>query len=238
MNNSSNIIAIVPAAGIGSRMKSQTPKQYLKIGSMTILEHTLHKLLSHPRISQIIVAIHAQDHFFATLPIATHPAINVVHGGSTRADSVLAGLNILSDEQWALVHDAARPCVDHNDISRLINTVFETQQGAILATRISDTVKRAYQTNDNVIESSEDRTYLWGAATPQLFKVGELKSCLKHALNNHISITDEASAIEYAGGHPRLVECRRDNIKITHPEDLALATFYLTNQRQKGNICE
>ncbi|WP_294826388.1 2-C-methyl-D-erythritol 4-phosphate cytidylyltransferase [uncultured Gilliamella sp.] len=238
MNNSSNIIAIVPAAGIGSRMKSQTPKQYLKIGSMTILEHTLHKLLSHPRISQIIVAIHAQDHFFATLPIATHPAINVVHGGLTRADSVLAGLNILNDEQWALVHDAARPCVDHNDISRLINTVFETQQGAILATRISDTVKRAYQTNDNVIESSEDRTYLWGAATPQLFKVGELKSCLKQALNNHISITDEASAIEYAGGHPRLVECRRDNIKITHPEDLALATFYLTNQMQKGDICE
>lgn len=238
MNNSSNIIAIVPAAGIGSRMKSQTPKQYLKIGSMTILEHTLHKLLSHPRISQIIVAINAQDHFFATLPIATHPAINVVHGGLTRADSVLAGLNILNDEQWALVHDAARPCVDHNDISRLINTVFETQQGAILATRISDTVKRAYQTNDNVIESSEDRTYLWGAATPQLFKVGELKSCLKQALNNHISITDEASAIEYAGGHPRLVECRRDNIKITHPEDLALATFYLTNQMQKGDICE
>lgn len=238
MNNSSNIIAIVPAAGIGSRMKSQTPKQYLKIGSMTILEHTLHKLLSHPRISQIIVAIHAQDHFFATLPIATHPAINVVHGGLTRADSVLAGLNILNDEQWALVHDAARPCVDHNDISRLINTVFETQQGAILATRISDTVKRAYQTNDNVIESSEDRTYLWGAATPQLFKVGELKSCLKQALSNHISITDEASAIEYAGGHPRLVECRRDNIKITHPEDLALATFYLTNQMQKGDICE
>lgn len=238
MNNSSNIIAIVPAAGIGSRMKSQTPKQYLKIGSMTILEHTLHKLLSHPRISQIIVAIHAQDNFFATLPIATHPAINVVHGGLTRADSVLAGLNILNDEQWALVHDAARPCVDHNDISRLINTVFETQQGAILATRISDTVKRAYQTNDNVIESSEDRTYLWGAATPQLFKVGELKSCLKQALNNHISITDEASAIEYAGGHPRLVECRRDNIKITHPEDLALASFYLTNQMQKGDICE
>ncbi|WP_081299164.1 2-C-methyl-D-erythritol 4-phosphate cytidylyltransferase [Gilliamella sp. wkB308] len=238
MNNTSNIIAIVPAAGIGSRMNSQTPKQYLKIGSMTILEHTLQKLLSHPRIGKIIVAIHAQDHLFATLPIATHPQIHVVKGGSTRADSVLAGLRVLNDEQWALVHDAARPCVDHNDINRLINTVVETQQGAILATRISDTVKRAYQTNDNVIESSEDRTYLWGAATPQLFKVGELKSCLQIALNNHVPITDEASAIEYAGGHPLLVECRRDNIKITHPEDLALASFYLTNQMQKGDICE
>ncbi len=157
-----------------------------------------------------------------------HDKIKVTIGGETRAESVLAGLHLLNDNQWALVHDAARPCVCHDDITQLIDIVLNAQQGGILATRVSDTIKRAYQNNDNIIECSEDRNYLWAAATPQLFKANELKSCLQQALDNHMTITDEASAIEYCGGHPLLVECRRDNIKITRPEDLALATFYLT----------
>lgn len=229
MNNTSKIIAIVPAAGIGFRMNSQIPKQYLKIGPMTILEHTLNKLLTHPKIDKVVVVISAKDNLFNKLPIATHNKISTVFGGETRADSVLAGLNLLDDDDWALVHDAARPCVDQNDITRLIETVMNLQLGGILATRISDTIKRAYRNNDAIIEQSEDRAFLWGAATPQLFKAGELKSCLLQALSHHITITDEASAIEYCGGHPLLVECRRDNIKITRPEDIALATFYLTN---------
>ncbi|WP_370516479.1 MULTISPECIES: 2-C-methyl-D-erythritol 4-phosphate cytidylyltransferase [unclassified Gilliamella] len=230
VNNLNDIIAIVPAAGIGSRMNSQIPKQYLKIGAKTILEHTLYKLLTHPQITQVIVVISPEDHLFSTFSIALHDKIKITLGGKTRADSVLAGLQLLNDKQWALVHDAARPCVDHDDITRLIETVTNKKQGGILATRISDTVKRAYQDNDTVIDYSEDRTYLWGAATPQLFNAGELKTCLQHALNDRIAITDEASAVEYCGGHPLLVECRRDNIKITRPEDLALATFYLTKQ--------
>ncbi|OCG18211.1 2-C-methyl-D-erythritol 4-phosphate cytidylyltransferase [Gilliamella sp. Fer1-1] len=230
MNNLNNIIAIVPAAGIGCRMNSQIPKQYLKIDSKTILEHTLNKLLTHPQIAKVIVVISPEDNIFSSLSIASHDNISITLGGKTRADSVLAGLQLLNDKQWALVHDAARPCVDHDDISRLIETVINKKQGGILAMRISDTIKRACQDNDTIIDYSEDRTYLWGAATPQLFNAGELKSCLQHALNNHIAITDEASAIEYCGGHPLLIECRRDNIKITRPEDLALANFYLTKQ--------
>ncbi|OCG22572.1 2-C-methyl-D-erythritol 4-phosphate cytidylyltransferase [Gilliamella sp. App4-10] len=229
VNNLNDIIAIVPAAGIGCRMNSQTPKQYLEIGSKTILEHTLNKLLTHPQIKQVIVVISPEDNIFNTLSIALHDKIKVTLGGKTRADSVLAGLNLLNDEQWALVHDAARPCVEHDDITRLIETVINKNQGGILAIRVSDTIKRAYQDNETVIDYSEDRTYLWSAATPQLFNAGELKSCLQQALNHHVTITDEASAIEYCGGHPLLIECRRDNIKITCPEDLALATFYLTN---------
>ncbi|NUF50270.1 2-C-methyl-D-erythritol 4-phosphate cytidylyltransferase [Gilliamella sp. ESL0250] len=230
INNLHDIIAIVPAAGIGCRMNSQTPKQYLEIGSKTILEHTLNKLLTHPQIAKVIVVISPEDNLFNTLSIALHDKIKVTLGGKTRADSVLAGLQLLNDQQWALVHDAARPCVDHDDITRLIEMVTNKKQGGILATRISDTIKRAYQNNDTVIDYTEDRTYLWGAATPQLFNAGELKSCLQQALNHHVAITDEASAIEYCGGHPLLIECRRDNIKITRPEDLALATFYLTKQ--------
>ena len=228
MNSTSNIVAIVPAAGIGCRMNNQIPKQYLKIGSMTVIEHTLNKLLSHPKITQVIVVINREDVIFKTLEVAMHDKIKVTIGGQTRAESVLAGLHLLNDNQWALVHDAARPCVCHDDITQLIDIVLNAQQGGILATRVSDTIKRAYQNNDNIIEYSEDRNYLWAAATPQLFKANELKSCLQQALDNHMTITDEASAIEYCGGHPLLVECRRDNIKITRPEDLALATFYLT----------
>lgn len=230
LNNLNDIIAIVPAAGVGCRMNSQIPKQYLKIGSKTVLEHTLNKLLTHPQIAQVIVVISSEDNIFNTLSIAQHDKIKVALGGKTRADSVLAGLKLLNDEQWALVHDAARPCVTHCDITRLIETVTTKKQGGILATRVSDTIKRACQNNDTIIDYSEDRTYLWGAATPQLFNAGELKSCLQQALNDHVAITDEASAIEYCGGHPLLIECRGDNIKITRPEDLALATFYLTKQ--------
>lgn len=229
MNNFRKIIAIVPAAGNGFRMNSHIPKQYIKIGEMTILEYTLNKLLTHPQIHKVVVVISPEDKLFNSLSIASHNKIDVVRGGKTRAESVLSGLEQLDDNDWALVHDAARPCVVQDDITKLIDAVINSECGGILATRICDTIKRAYQDEDTIIEQSEDRRYLWGAATPQLFNAGELKSCLQKALDAHIDITDEASAIEYCGGHPLLVECRRDNIKITRPEDIALATFYLTN---------
>lgn len=228
MTNNSDIVAIVPAAGIGCRMESQLPKQYLKIGAMTILEHTLQKLLTHSKISEVVVVINKEDKLFSTLDVASK--VKVTYGGETRADSVLAGLNLVAENKWALVHDAARPCVTHQDITKLINRVLQEDKGGILAMPLSDTIKQADTNNPDTINHSVDRTYLWGAATPQLFNTGELKACLNRALNNHVAITDEASAIEYCGGHPLLVECRRDNIKITCPEDLNLATYYLTNQ--------
>lgn len=228
MTNNSDIVAIVPAAGIGCRMESQLPKQYLKIGAMTILEHTLQKLLTHSKISEVVVVINKEDELFSTLDVASK--VKVTYGGETRADSVLAGLNLVAENKWALVHDAARPCVTHQDITKLINRVLQEDKGGILAMPLSDTIKQADTNNPDTINHSVDRTYLWGAATPQLFNAGELKACLNRALNNHVAITDEASAIEYCGGHPLLVECRRDNIKITCPEDLNLARYYLTNQ--------
>lgn len=228
MTNNSDIVAIVPAAGIGCRMESQLPKQYLKIGAMTILEHTLQKLLTHSKISEVVVVINKEDKLFSTLDVASK--VKVTYGGETRADSVLAGLNLVAENKWALVHDAARPCVTHQDITKLINRVLQEDKGGILAMPLSDTIKQADTNNPDTINHSVDRTYLWGAATPQLFNAGELKACLNRALNNHVAITDEASAIEYCGGHPLLIECRRDNIKITCPEDLNLARYYLTNQ--------
>lgn len=228
-----NIVAIVPAAGCGRRMQAASPKQYIKIGTQTILEYTLDKLLSFAIIKQIVVVINHDDCLFTTLPVASHPKIVVTYGGATRADSVLAGLAVLNNHDWVLVHDAARPCVSHEDIKKLIDVVIKQQTGAILATRITDTIKKAQPTlNDNcsMIEATYDRRFLWAAATPQMFNVSRLRSALIKAQANSLEITDEASAMEFCGDYPLLVECRRDNIKVTQPEDLALATFYLSAQ--------
>ncbi|WP_392565875.1 2-C-methyl-D-erythritol 4-phosphate cytidylyltransferase [Utexia brackfieldae] len=226
-----SIVAVVPAAGFGTRMNSAQPKQYLKIGHKTIIEHTLDKLLTCEAISRVIVAVSAKDPIFASLTVAQDSRVQQVIGGDNRADSVLAGLNYVADDEWALVHDAARPCITHEDIHKLIDQVFAVGRGGILAMPIFDTVKLASAAHQQVIDKTLDRNYLWAAATPQLFTASELKASLTKALTEHANITDEASAIEYCGGHPLLVLGRRDNLKVTRPEDLALATFYLAQQQ-------
>lgn len=231
MTNS--IVAIVPAAGGGQRMESTIPKQYIKIGEKTILEYTLQKLLSFPLISQIIVVISSDDRHFCSLPIANHPKIITTFGGNTRADSVFAGLKMVDDSSWALVHDAARPCVSYQDIERLISTVRQNNCGGILATKVTDTIKQSNVALSNgapSISHTCDRQFLWAAATPQMFNVKQLKECMQKAKQDGIELTDEASAIEYCSGSPLLIECRRDNIKVTRKEDLPLAALYLQEQ--------
>lgn len=232
MNNKikEKIVAIVPAAGIGSRMNSSIPKQYIKLGMLTVLEYTLNKLLSFPQIDKIVVVINSNDNWFNTLSVAQHDKITITYGGDNRSDSVLAGLTLLDDSDWALVHDAARPCVSHRDIAKLIEHVLISKQGAILATKVTDTIKKAFDHNLNQIQKTYDRNLLWAAATPQMFNAKALKINLSSALYQGLNITDEASAMEFAGSYPSLIECRRDNIKITRQEDLALAKFYLQEQ--------
>lgn len=237
------IVAIVPAAGFGHRMKMDLPKQYLKIGKKTVLEHTLDKLLSCKAISRIILAIGHSDNLFKTLTVARDPRIKSVIGGRTRADSVMSALSQINDNEWVMVHDAARPCVTQHDINKLIKTVFRYHQGGILAIPIVDTVKLADKIQKNRIMKTVDRNLLWSAVTPQLFLAKELKISLEKAMKNNITITDEASAIEYNGGHPLLVYGRRDNLKITLPEDLSLAKFYIHEQcsidsDKKATECE
>ncbi|WP_392561792.1 2-C-methyl-D-erythritol 4-phosphate cytidylyltransferase [Orbus sturtevantii] len=231
--NNRNIVAIVPAAGSGQRMQSTLPKQYIKIGQSTILEYTLQKLLSLPLISQIIVVISRDDRYFSTLSVANHPKITLTYGGDTRSDSVFAGLLLADDDSWALVHDAARPCVSHHDIEQLIKTVFAQNQGGILATKVTDTIKKSLDHSQlplPQIAQTCDRQQLWAAATPQMFKVKLLKECIHKAKLQKIALTDEASAVEFCGGHPLLVECQRDNIKVTQKEDIPLAKLYLYEQ--------
>lgn len=227
VGSSPQVIAVLPAAGIGSRMQADCPKQYLTIGHQTILEHAIHALLRHPRISQVIVAISPEDQQFKTLPIAQDPRVQVTEGGQQRADSVLAGLQLAGNAQWVLVHDAARPCLHPDDLERLLAITAHSKVGGILAAPVRDTMKRA-QVGQSVIAHTVERQDLWHALTPQLFPLELLKLCLQRALDEGAIVTDEASALEHCGYHPLLVAGRADNIKVTRPEDLALAAFYLT----------
>jgi len=229
-------IAIVPAAGVGKRMQANCPKQYLCIDNETILSHTVMRLLSHPLISQVIVALGVNDQYFAESSLAHHKDIIRVTGGTERVNSVLNGLKAVDRNiyPWVLVHDAARPCVSHQDIDKLISKCLSNDYGGILATPVRDTMKRGVHTNGDscTIESTVEREQLWHALTPQMYKTDELTSAIEQALENGVNITDEASAIEQANLPSLLVSASSENIKITHPNDLALAEFYLNKQKK------
>ncbi len=224
---------MVPAAGFGRRMQTECPKQYLSIGNQTILEHSVHALLAHPRVKHVVIAISPGDSRFAQLPLANHPQITVVDGGDERADSVLAGLKAAGDAQWVLVHDAARPCLHQDDLARLLALSETSRTGD--PRRTSARYDETCRTGQNAIAHTVDRNGLWHALTPQFFPRELLHDCLTRALNEGATITDEASALEYCGFHPQLVEGRADNIKVTRPEDLALAEFYLTRTIHQEN---
>jgi 2-C-methyl-D-erythritol 4-phosphate cytidylyltransferase len=212
-------------------MAAGMPKQYLTLGAQSILGHTLDALLSHPQIAQVIVALHPHDDMFLGLPQAKHSKLLTVIGGGERADSVLAALAVAPQDAWALVHDAARPCLTHSDIDKLLASTSEFPQGAILAMPVRDTMKRSDDTG--VINHTVDRALLWHALTPQYFPVAELLTNLSAALNAGVVITDEASAMEWAGVFPGLVSGRADNIKVTHPDDLHLAGLFMAHLSAK-----
>lgn len=220
-----SVVAIVPAAGIGARMGAGKPKQYLELLGQSILAHTLDRLLSHPLISQVIVALHPEDSFFENLPQANHPKLVRVLGGGERADSVLAALQQAPEHSWALVHDAARPCLTEGDIDKLLASRTQFPQGAILAMPVRDTMKRANARGEICVTVCRDN--LWHALTPQLFPSCQLKLYLQGAIAAGVVVTDEASAMEWAGISPGLVSGRADNIKVTHPADLELAELFL-----------
>lgn len=224
---SREFIAIVPAAGIGSRMQADRPKQYLKILGKTILEHTLSIFLSYEKINQIILPVAENDPYLSGIDLLQDPRIKVVTGGTNRADSVLNGLRSIENKKsWVLVHDAARPCLRHEDLGKLVQ--IQDENGAILAIPAVDTIKRSNA--DLQIQHTEDRSQLWLAQTPQFFPVELLQNALEQAEKQGFIVTDEASAMELAGFRPHLVAGRSDNIKVTRPEDLALAEFYLTRK--------
>ena len=233
---SSGFWAVIPAAGIGERMQSDRPKQYLQLEDKLVIEHTLQRLASHPEIKGIVIAIAQEDEWWPTVSVVVSCPLYVVHGGEQRSHSVLNALDKLStlvaDDTWVLVHDAARPCLRQEDIDRLLSALSNHDVGGLLGLPVNDTVKRT--SNDDVIIETIERRNLWRASTPQMFRLVILKSALQALREQNITVTDEASAIEFVGLEPVMVEGHADNIKITVSTDLALAQLFMQQQRGEG----
>jgi 2-C-methyl-D-erythritol 4-phosphate cytidylyltransferase len=227
---------VVPAAGVGSRFAGKTPKQYAGLLGRTVLECCLENLLQVDHFEKIYVAISCDDEYWENLPISRHKKIIKITGGEERNDSVLNVLKAMqlqvADNDWILVHDAARPCICHTLILRLIETASQHSVGGILGLPISDTVKKVQNGVPPLIEITEDRCNLWRAQTPQMFRYGMLYHALLEAKQTGKSVTDESSAIEGLGFQPLIVPGSEENLKITYPEDLLLAEYYL---KRKGN---
>ena len=222
-------LALVPAAGAGTRIGEGTPKQYLELAGRPLLHHTLATLAAHPLIVRVFVVLAPGDERFRAMP--GHPMAQPVDplycGGETRAASVYNGLvairDAISGDDWVLVHDAARPCLSAAAIDRLIAEVGDGDAGGLLALPVADTLKR--QDADRRVAGTEGREGLWQAQTPQMFRYGLLVEALRRA--GTAEVTDEAGAIERIGLKPRLVMGEARNVKVTFPEDLALAELIL-----------
>lgn len=228
--NEPNYWAVIPAAGIGRRMGAELPKQYLRIEGRAIIDWSIEALLLHPAIDGVVVAVAADDPWWPETEFSGHPDVQRVDGGAERSDSVLSALLALSrraaPDDWVLVHDAARPCVRRDDVTRLIEAVREHPVGGLLGAPVRDTMKRADGHNRVVETVSRER--LWHAFTPQMFRLQTLITALRQAVAESWPITDEASALEALSLAPLLVEGRSDNLKVTRPEDLVLAGCYLS----------
>ncbi|OUS39510.1 2-C-methyl-D-erythritol 4-phosphate cytidylyltransferase [Oleispira antarctica] len=253
---------VLPAAGVGSRMQADRPKQYLSMTvkgiSKTVIEHTLDHLLEYSRAEnlgfyKVVVVVTQDDPYWQEISQArgygNDSRILVVDGGSERCYSVLNALMAIdeldnvnhssdknTDKTWVAVHDVARPCLSYGDLDNLFSALENYQDGGILAAPVRDTMKRGaldlklvVSELDSLIDHTVEREQLWHALTPQMFPLKALLNNLQRALKEGFEVTDEASAMEYAGARPKLVNGRSDNLKITRPEDLKLAEFYLNS---------
>lgn len=223
--------AVIPAAGSGSRFSKTELKQYQYIQDRTVLEHTIQRIGQLP-LNGYVLAIGTQDTFAQTLAFQNIDKAHFCTGGAERVHSVLNALNHLlnfaDENDWVLVHDAARPCVTIDCLNALVAKAIESNDSAILAIPVRDTLKQV-KTGDH-IDKTVSRDSLWQAQTPQITKIGKLKKAIEHALENNVTITDEASALEFMGETVRVVMGRSDNIKITYPDDLELARLILQSQ--------
>ncbi len=229
-------VALIPAAGAGARMGAEAPKQYLPLAGRPMLYHSI-KCLAVPPVETVFVVLAPEDKSFAQYDWGEFAGrLEPLYcGGETRRDSVhnglVAAMAAVNADDWVLVHDAARPCLPRSDLERLIAEVGEDAVGGLLALPAADTVKRAVKANDAAgsmrSAGTEDRSLLWLAQTPQMFRAGLLAQALHTARG---AVTDEASAIEQMGLKPRLVPGSRLNLKVTYPEDTMIAEALLGRQ--------
>ncbi|OOG62197.1 2-C-methyl-D-erythritol 4-phosphate cytidylyltransferase [Rhodanobacter sp. B04] len=219
---------VVPAAGRGTRVGGDCPKQYLPLGGRPLIEHTLQRLAAHPQIAGLLVTLAAADGHWPGITSLSGKPVLTATGGVERSNSVLAGLDALPDavgaDDFVLVHDAARPCVRLADIGKLIELA-SAAGGGLLGAPVRDTLKRADAAGRSGL--TEPREQRWRAFTPQMFRRGPLSMALRDAARRGVNPSDEAMAMEQAGFAPLLVEGAEDNIKVTTAADFALAEFLL-----------
>ncbi len=222
-------VALIPAAGSGSRMKTETPKQYSMLAGKPLLQHAVHTLCRHRLIEQVFIVLSPGDQRYGECDWrdCAGKLVALYCGGETRAASVFNGLlainNAVGAADWVLVHDAERPCLRAADIDRLIAEVGDNESGGLLAVPVADTLKRGNAAGE--VLQTEAREHLWRAQTPQMFRYRLLIEALRRA--DVATVTDEAGAVEQAGVRPKLVTGSVTNFKVTWPEDLALAELIL-----------
>ncbi len=219
--------ALLPCAGTGSRAGTAIPKQYTPLVGRALVDHTVQALLRVDRIDQVCVVLSPEDTHWSTHGAAPHPRLSVVRcGGATRAESVFQGLQALAAQgaqahDWVLVHDAARCLIEATHVNALIDACTSDEVGGLLAVPVPDTLKAE---TDGRVQHTLPREHTWLAQTPQMFRWAPLHQALQVAqAQGFVGITDEASAIEAEGHAPRLVRGSTHNIKVTWPEDFALA---------------
>ena len=220
---------VIPATGVGQRMQADRPKQYLQLDRKTLIEYTLDNVLSHDAICGAVVVLDEQDEYWPQLAYRHVKPVLLCNGGSQRHHSVFNGLNHLrktiAGDPMVLIHDAVRPFVQHNDLDSLLEAANRNQQGALLAVPLSDTLKLA--DHSQCVKSTHPRDRLWRALTPQAFRLNIILAAIASVIKNNLEITDDASAMELMGYHPKLVQGSALNIKITHPDDIHLAQLVL-----------
>ena len=215
---------IIPAAGAGSRMGDVLPKQYLRLAGKPMIAHTIQVFFNHPRITSIHLALNPADEFWRSLTIAPASKLKLHYtGGESRAATVLNTLKVMdvahgvANDDWILVHDAARPGLTHQMLDKLLSELEHDPVGGLLALPLADTLKHADAFNH--VAKTIPRAQLWQAQTPQMFRYGLLKQALT-AYNGQS--TDEAEAVEALGLQPKLVQGELRNLKVTYPQDLVL----------------
>ena len=224
--------ALVPAAGTGTRMGDDLPKQYHLLAGRPMIRHALEMLCASPLIQRVFVVLAERDDIWERFDWSELGVkLSVLRcGGPTRAGSVLNGLLALSafakPDDWVLVHDAARPCLSSAQLDRLIEQVGHDEVGGILAVPVADTLKQSGQ--DGRIDATVPREPLWQAQTPQMFRYG----LLREALEQSGVVTDESGAMEALGYRPLLVSADASNLKVTYPADLALAEKILLDRKE------
>ena len=227
--------ALIPAAGSGSRIAAGAPKQYLPLAGRPMLWHAV-RAVCVPPVETVFVVLAPEDAVFTTHDwSAFGEQLEPLYcGGETRRDSVFNGIvaakDVVEADDWLLVHDAARPCLPRKDLESLMRETRDDEVGGILGLPVAETVKKMGKDEAGVhrVARTEDRSQLWLAQTPQMFRAGLLAQALKRAKGTP---TDEAAAIEQMGLRPRLVVGSRENLKVTWPEDLAIAEAILKGRQ-------